>query len=224
MAKSSVTDVSDIVSETLAKIYLGQNNFSKAIQTYEKLMLKYPEKSVYFAALIKEILLQEKIEKITLIGHSMGGYITMAFAEKYPELLTAFGLFHSTATADDDEKIATRKKAIEFIQQNGSQAFLKTIIPGLFMDAGASAGAIKQLIEKAVYNSPVSFAGTSDNFRFACAVTEFGMVLRDSEFKGDASLTEILQLASGAKGNDALGYRTEFIDLVKQYSGVASIK
>ncbi|HNV99022.1 MAG TPA: von Willebrand factor type A domain-containing protein, partial [Chitinophagales bacterium] len=81
-----------------------------------------------------------------------------------------------------------------------------------------------KLIEKAVYNSPVSFAGTSDNFRFACAVTEFGMVLRDSEFKGDASLTEILQLASGAKGNDALGYRTEFIDLVKQYSGVASIK
>ena len=55
MAKSSVADVSDIVSETLAKIYLGQNNFSKAIQTYEKLMLKYPEKSVYFAALIKEI-------------------------------------------------------------------------------------------------------------------------------------------------------------------------
>lgn len=81
-----------------------------------------------------------------------------------------------------------------------------------------------KLIEKAVYNSPVAFANTSDNFRFACAVTEFGMVLRDSEFKGDATLSEILQLASGAKGNDQLGYRSEFIDMVKQYSGFASVK
>lgn len=81
-----------------------------------------------------------------------------------------------------------------------------------------------KLIEKAVYNSSVAFANTSDNFRFACAVTEFGMVLRDSEFKGDASLAEILQLASGAKGNDALGYRAEFIDMVKQYSGIAALK
>ena len=40
----------------------------------------------------------------TLIGHSMGGYITLAFAEKYPEYLNGFGLFHSTAYADSNEK------------------------------------------------------------------------------------------------------------------------
>jgi pimeloyl-ACP methyl ester carboxylesterase len=102
-----------------------------------------------YAAILKALLQQEKIEKCILIGHSMGGYITMAFAEKYPQMLAAFGLFHSTATADDTEKIATRKKAIEFIQQNGSQPFLKTIIPGLFMNPEISEPDINLLIDKA---------------------------------------------------------------------------
>jgi pimeloyl-ACP methyl ester carboxylesterase len=86
------------------------------------------------AACIFEILQQEKITQCTMIGHSMGGYITLAFAEKFPEYLKAFGLFHSSAYADDDEKIATRKKAILFIKENGVQAFLKTSTPGLFYE------------------------------------------------------------------------------------------
>ena len=69
-----------------------------------------------------------------LIGHSMGGYITLAFAEKYPSLLNSFGLFHSSAFADSDEKIAVRKKAISFIKENGTEAFLKTMIPNLFSE------------------------------------------------------------------------------------------
>ena len=70
----------------------------------------------------------------TLIGHSMGGYITLAFAEKYPELLTAFGLFHSTAYADDDAKKETRRKGIEFIKNNGAALFLKNTTPNLFSE------------------------------------------------------------------------------------------
>ncbi len=68
----------------------------------------------------------------TVIGHSMGGYITLALVEKYWNHLTAFGLFHSTSFADSDEKKATRQKGIEFIQQNGAFEFLKTITPSLF--------------------------------------------------------------------------------------------
>ena len=67
-----------------------------------------------------------------LIGHSMGGYISLAYAEKYPAMLRGLGLFHSSAFADSDEKIATRKKGIEFINTHGPREFLKTLIPTLY--------------------------------------------------------------------------------------------
>lgn len=71
-------------------------------------------------------------KKCTLIGHSMGGYITLAFAEKYPESLNAFGLFHSTAFADSEEKKETRRKGIAFIEKNGAFEFLKTSTPNMY--------------------------------------------------------------------------------------------
>lgn len=67
-----------------------------------------------------------------LIGHSMGGYITMAFAEKYPRLLRAFGLFHSSAYADSAEKKEARQKGIAFIETHGATEFLKTTLPTLY--------------------------------------------------------------------------------------------
>ena len=70
-----------------------------------------------------------------MIGHSMGGYITLAFAEKYPGSLKAFGLFHSSAFADNEEKKDTRRKAIEFIKTKGAHTFLKSTTPTLFAKA-----------------------------------------------------------------------------------------
>ncbi len=67
-----------------------------------------------------------------IIGHSMGGYITLALVEKYPGLVSAFGLFHSSAFADSEEKKATRRKGIDFINQHGAFEFLKTVTPNLF--------------------------------------------------------------------------------------------
>lgn len=81
------------------------------------------------------ILEQEGIKSCVLIGHSMGGYITLAFAERHAATLNGFGLFHSSAFTDDAEKIATRKKGIAFIREHGAYAFLKTASPNLYSPA-----------------------------------------------------------------------------------------
>jgi len=90
---------------------------------------------------------------VALIGHSMGGYITLAFAEKYGSYLHSFGLFHSSAFADTEEKIATRRKGIDFIKEHGAYEFLKTAIPKLFApnhpDQSEIAKTREELIEKA---------------------------------------------------------------------------
>ena len=84
------------------------------------------------ALALKKILDNENIQSCTMIGHSMGGYITLAFAEKFGSLLNAFGLFHSTAYADSIQKIETRKKGIAFIKEHGPFEFLKATTPNLF--------------------------------------------------------------------------------------------
>lgn len=84
------------------------------------------------AEVIHAIIHEENINRCTVIGHSMGGYITMALAAFYPNHLHAIGLFHSSAYGDSEEKKATRKKGIEFIQKYGAAEFLKTTTPNLF--------------------------------------------------------------------------------------------
>ena len=61
ISEDSVKEDSELLSETLIKVYIKQNLFEKAIQSYQKLSLKFPEKSAYFASQIK--ILEEKINK-----------------------------------------------------------------------------------------------------------------------------------------------------------------
>jgi pimeloyl-ACP methyl ester carboxylesterase len=74
------------------------------------------------------------IHKCTLIGHSMGGYIALAFAEKYPGMLEGFGLFHSTAYADDETKKHQRNQMIELLKNHGAETFIKSTANNLFGD------------------------------------------------------------------------------------------
>lgn len=85
-----------------------------------------------FALVLREIALKEHLNTFTLLGHSLGGYITLAFAELYPDLLNGFGLIHSSAFADNEEKIAARKKGIEFIRTQGASKFIDQLVPNLY--------------------------------------------------------------------------------------------
>ena len=71
------------------------------------------------------------------------------------------------------------------------------------------------LVEEAVKMIVTPLEKTSDNFRFASAVAEFGLLLRNSRFKGEASFASLLERAQSALAADKYGYRREFIKLVK---------
>jgi pimeloyl-ACP methyl ester carboxylesterase len=88
-----------------------------------------------YARVLKELCEEENLHEPVLIGHSMGGYISLAFADLFPDKIKAFCLFHSSAYADDEEKIATRRKGIEFIRKNGAAKFLAQATPNLFSEA-----------------------------------------------------------------------------------------
>jgi pimeloyl-ACP methyl ester carboxylesterase len=81
---------------------------------------------------INKLLEALHINSCVLIGHSLGGYVSLAMVENQPERFKGFGLFHSTAYADTDEKKISRNKVIEFVEANGVEPFIKSFVPPLF--------------------------------------------------------------------------------------------
>lgn len=72
-----------------------------------------------------------------------------------------------------------------------------------------------RLLSEVVMDRNTRFARASENFRFSAAVAEFGMVLRDSKHKGDASMEHVVATARAARGEDPHGYRAEFVSLAE---------
>ncbi|MFY0626848.1 MAG: von Willebrand factor type A domain-containing protein [Reichenbachiella sp.] len=77
-----------------------------------------------------------------------------------------------------------------------------------------------ELISRAIKNRSMTLSETSTNFKFSASVAQFGMLLRDSEFKQSANLDSTLSLARSGKGKDLLGYRHDFIEMVKSYAAL----
>ncbi|WP_185868428.1 alpha/beta fold hydrolase [Blattabacterium cuenoti] len=85
----------------------------------------------WMADVLKNIIEALFIKKAIFIGHSMGGYISLAFAEKYPEILLGLCLLHSTAKKDSFKKMKQRVQSIRMVKSN-YYSFINQIVPKWF--------------------------------------------------------------------------------------------
>ncbi len=86
----------------------------------------------WYADYVYEIARAENVKKMVLLGHSMGGYITLNFAEKHSEMLAGFGLVNSHCFEDTPMKKQNRLKGIEFIRQHGTGLFVRELYYNIF--------------------------------------------------------------------------------------------
>lgn len=80
---------------------------------------------------------------------------------------------------------------------------------------------VSRLINHPVIDNATDLKNTTDNFRFSAAVAEFGLLLRNSEYKQQSSFNQVIGLAKSSKGFDEEGYRAEFIKLVQSAMSLA---
>ena len=85
------------------------------------------------ADMIFAVLISLRIRKIVLVGHSMGGYVALAFAELYPDYVKGLLLLNSTSRADSDERKINRDRAIKALKQNHTN-FVRISITNLFSE------------------------------------------------------------------------------------------
>lgn len=94
--------------------------------------LTHCQKMDDYAKFIKKQLDEANVERVVLIGHSMGGYIALSFATLFPDMVAGVGLFHSSSYADSDERKETRLKAIQYIVKHGAKDFIEDFLPNMF--------------------------------------------------------------------------------------------
>ncbi len=86
----------------------------------------------YMAEAVAAVLDACELSGAVVVGHSMGGYVALAFAERHADRLLGLGLFHSHPFADTAEKKEVRDKHIAFVRRNGPIMYAKQLFPTLF--------------------------------------------------------------------------------------------
>lgn len=135
---------SDLLEENYSVIRIDLPGFGRS-EALPAVTIEQMAEAVH-AALVKL-----KIGEVVFIGHSMGGYVGLAFARLYPKMLRGLGLFHSHPYEDSEGKKENRRKSVAFIKRQGHALFVKQLIPTLFNRKFANSNAF--LVEKLTYRA-----------------------------------------------------------------------
>lgn len=156
-----------------------------------------PEDAVYgmenFAADLEELLERLGVARAIVLGHSLGGYIALAYAERHAARLSAFGLIHSTPLPDSVAAKENRDKAAAAIEGQGVEPFVKGLVPKLFNPERS--GELAEELERAVQIG----RGTSQR---GAAATARGMKARRDRKDVIAGASVPVLLAAGS--NDGI--------------------
>lgn len=217
-------NIKDSKMETLANKGNGNYAYIDNISEARKVLINEFGGTLFTIA--KDVKLQvefnpEKVQAYRLIGYEnrlledrdfnddtkdageMGsGHTVTALYEIIPT-----GVKSSFAGRVDDLKYQENKK----VKTNGNNKEILTVK----LRYKSPDGRTSKMIQEAVIDRSVPFESTSNNFRFATSVAAFGMLIRQSDFKQNASFDHLIQTATRAMGADKEGYRSEFIKLAK---------
>jgi pimeloyl-ACP methyl ester carboxylesterase len=104
-------------------------------------------------------LIDRGLERPILVGHSLGGYVSLSVLERHADQLSGIVLFHSTAYADSAERKKVRDKVMAFVGENGVSPFVETFVPGLFANkADPAIPATRERTLKTTRESLIAYA------------------------------------------------------------------
>ncbi|HMX39022.1 MAG TPA: alpha/beta hydrolase [Saprospiraceae bacterium] len=108
-----------------------------------------PTMSAYAEA-IRQTLLAQGVSRCVLAGHSLGGYVTLEFASRWPDMLAGVGLLHSHPYADTAERREARDRGIALLRGGKKDAYVAELFPGLF--AKCYAERLPEVVQKLIAN------------------------------------------------------------------------
>ena len=162
------------------------------------------------AMLINDLMQRQKIIKASLIGHSMGGYVSLAFAEMFPEKVAGLGLLNSHPFADNPEKQEARERAIKTVQRH-YEAYVKAAIPSFFAPDNREKyrDDIAKLVREALKMSPENIIAALKGMKFRkdrsglfCNRQQYPKLWITSKKDPLIDLEKIRDLAAHCKGTD----------------------